>query len=276
MPQPNRIIAMLTDFGYRDPYVAAMKGVILSIDPQLTVIDITHEVPNFNVREAAFILFNVYRYYPRGTVFLVVVDPGVGSTRRAIAIETENYFFVGPDNGVLMLAARSDGIVRCVELTNDRFFRKPVSRSFHGRDIFAPCAAWIAKGIDLEALGPRIDCSSLTSLDMELDHTVRNGCVELRVLYIDRFGNVILSQYFDKISNAVGLRIGSRITVRNISKNVALEGRVCEVFSHARPGELVLYRDSFDLAELAVNLGSASKVLNADVGDLIEICLVER
>ncbi|RLE51072.1 MAG: hypothetical protein DRJ21_00870, partial [Candidatus Methanomethylicota archaeon] len=136
------IIAILTDFGLRDPYVAIMKGVILSIAPHVKIIDITHEVEKFNVKQGAFILASVVRYFPRNTIYLCVVDPGVGTKRRPIIVETNRSTFVGPDNGILMLAAHSEGILRVIEIRNPKYMLKGRSSTFHGRDIFAPAAAY--------------------------------------------------------------------------------------------------------------------------------------
>jgi len=139
----RQVITLLTDFGTRDYFVASMKGVILSINPDAVVIDITHDVPSFNVLKAAFILWATYRYYPRGTVHVVVVDPGVGTSRRALAIRSRNYYFIGPDNGVLTMAAEDDGVVEVREISNRSVMLGEVSSTFHGRDIFAPAAAHI-------------------------------------------------------------------------------------------------------------------------------------
>ncbi len=260
----------MTDFGTVDPYVAAMKGVALDICPEAKLVDITHEIPSFDIDRAAFALLTVYRYFPRGTVFVVVVDPGVGSQRRAIAIATRNYYFVGPDNGVLMPAAEDDGVERAVVLDNELYHRKPVSASFHGRDIFAPAGAWIACGIPIELLGTKIDPQTLAKLGMRIWHRAVDNCIELEVLHIDKFGNVILSQRFSEVVKGLGLSIGSNVLIRLGSRVVS--ARVERVFSVAPPGSLVLYEDSFGFAELAVNLGSAEKLLNVSKGDRLLLC----
>src|SRR5215212_7173422 len=147
------VIALLTDFGTRDHYVGAMKGVALGICPDAALVDITHDVPPHDVRTAALELAASYKYFPQGTIFLVVVDPGVGSSRRGIAADTGDYRFVAPDNGVLTAVLQESPAKRVFELTERRYARPTVSKTFEGRDRFAPAAAWLAKGIQLSALG---------------------------------------------------------------------------------------------------------------------------
>ncbi len=141
------LITLTSDFGLKDPYIAEMKGAILSINPKATIIDITHDIEKFNIRMAAFILASASPYFPEGTIHLAVVDPEVGTKRRAILIQTTKGFFVGPDNGVLILAAQSQGIEHLYELANPKFMLPKISSTFHGRDIFAPAAAYLEKGV---------------------------------------------------------------------------------------------------------------------------------
>ena len=273
MHPPSGVIAFLTDFGYRDPYVAAMKGVALSINPSAKLVDVTHEVPSFDVDTGAFTLLASYRYFPPGTVFVVVVDPSVGSARRAIAIATRRYYFVGPDNGVLIPAAEEDGIELAVELSNPEYWRHPVSASFHGRDIFTPAGAWISRGVPLRCLGRVVDVSTLARPRVGMWMELSGSCAKLRVIHIDKFGNVVLSQRFEELAKALALSIGSVVEVRTQSSRAL--ARVARVFSEVGKGELVLYRDSFDLAELAINLGSARDALGVDRGCVVEVCRVE-
>ena len=146
------MITLTSDFGLKDPYVAEMKGAILTINPKATTIDVTHDVEKFNIREGAFMLASAAPYFPKGTVHLVVVDPGVGTERRAILIETKLGFFVGPDNGVLVLAAKNQGIKHIYQLTNPKFTLPNISGTFHGRDIFAPAAAHLDRGVKLSLI----------------------------------------------------------------------------------------------------------------------------
>lgn len=271
MKKPCKVIAFLTDFGYDDPYVAAMKGVAIDICPNAKIIDVTHSVRSFDINTAAFILFTVYRYFPQGTVFVVVVDPGVGGERRPLLIVTRNYYLIGPDNGVLTATAEDDGIEAVIKLENDLFFRKPISSSFHGRDIFTPVAAWLACGVEPEVFGPRQPVESIkrSAIGIFMSKT-SPSCVELKVLYVDKFGNVMLSQYYDSLVNALGIAIGEEVSV--FSGERKFNAIVERVFSVVEEGKLVLYKNSFGLAELAVNRGSAKELLNTAQGMSIRIC----
>uniref|UniRef100_A0A7J3QDP4 SAM-dependent chlorinase/fluorinase n=1 Tax=Ignisphaera aggregans TaxID=334771 RepID=A0A7J3QDP4_9CREN len=270
MKRPCGVVAILTDFGYEDYYVAAVKGVMLDLCKDVKIVDISHSIESFNIYQAAFMLYAVYRYFPEGTVFLVVVDPGVGSSRKPILIVSRRYFFIGPDNGVLMPAAIFDGIEKVYLIENDIYFRKPVSKSFHGRDIFAPIAARIICGLDPFHVGREIDFKELNSIDIKPFMEKENNCLLLKVIYIDRFGNVMLSQNFKNVASELNIDIGDEIYL--YIDNKKLKALVLEVFSHAAPRTLVLYENSLQLAELAVNMGSASKLLGISNGDIIKIC----
>jgi S-adenosylmethionine hydrolase len=182
------VIALLTDFGTRDAYVGAMKGVVLAVCPDVTLVDLTHDIPPQDVRTGARVLADCCDYYPAGTIFVAVVDPGVGSARRALAIDAGHYRFVGPDNGVLSAALARHQPSRLVELTERTYQRPTVSRTFEGRDRFAPAAAWLARGVAVSQLGR--DVSDYARLDWPLavvtDHDIA-GVVD----YADRFGNLV-------------------------------------------------------------------------------------
>lgn len=182
------VIALLTDFGTRDHYTGAMKGVALGICPDATLVDITHEVPPHDVMAGALELAASYKYFPAGTIFLVVVDPGVGSVRRGIALDTGDYRFVAPDNGVLTAVLRELTPKKTVELTERRYARPTVSRTFEGRDRFAPAAAWLAKGIQLAALGRPVP--QITTIDIPLP-VAGEQTIQGTVLRVDRFGNLV-------------------------------------------------------------------------------------
>src|SRR5580704_8132924 len=182
-------IAILTDFGYRDHYVGAMKGVIATIAPNARMIDITHGIPPQSVNAGAIALQQSWRFFPKRTVFVAVVDPGVGTTRLPIAIDTRaGARFVGPDNGVLHLAANEAGIRRIVELRASKYRLKEISATFHGRDIFAPAAAWLSSGTSITSLGPTL--AGMTPLSIEAP--TRSGqTLAGKVIYIDGFGNLV-------------------------------------------------------------------------------------
>lgn len=186
-----RPIVLLTDFGRQDPFAGILKGVIACISPESNVIDLTHEVNPQDILQGAFLLASSYSYFPRGSVFCVVVDPGVGSTRKGILIETRDYLFLGPDNGVLWHAADKNKIKRIFHLTNSAYFLNPVSATFHGRDIFAPVAAHVSKGLEnISVLGhPIKECVEYPFPGVE-----KNGSsFVLTILHIDRFGNAVLN-----------------------------------------------------------------------------------
>lgn len=183
------IVTLLTDFGSTDHFVAAMKGVILSRDPRILIVDVTHEVPAHDTPSAAFLLNSVYRDFPRGTVHVVVVDPGVGSSRRPIALRSDGYFFVGPDNGIFdLVRTRQAAEVRVI--ADPALMRAEVSRTFHGRDIFAPTAAALALGFPFDQVGPTADLGAPSIPEVEVG---ADGCRNGRILHVDRFGNGVTS-----------------------------------------------------------------------------------
>ncbi|MEM0006122.1 MAG: SAM-dependent chlorinase/fluorinase [Ignisphaera sp.] len=271
MKKPCGIVAILTDFGCNDYYVAAMKGVILDVCRDVEIVDITHSIENFNLYQAAFTLYASHRYFPEGTVFLAVVDPGVGSSRMAILIVSKRYYFIGPDNGILTPAAKYDGIEKVYMIENDVYFRKPVSKSFHGRDIFAPVAARIACGLEPFRVGRELDVNKLHNINIELFMEKSDDCVVLKVIYIDRFGNVMLSHNFRNVIETLNVDVGDDVYVYAGGDRI-LKAKILEVFSHGAPNDLILYENSLQLAELAVNLGSAKSLLSVNNDDSIRIC----
>jgi S-adenosylmethionine hydrolase len=182
------IITLLTDFGTKDHYVASMKGVILKINPRCRMIDVTHQVPPHDIQEAAFVLANAYSYFPKGTVHLAVVDPGVGGARKPLLLVTQNYFFVGPDNGLFTFVAQREKVKQAVVLTKKKYFLSKVSTTFHGRDIFAPVAAHLSQGVKPSALGNKID--SLLCLGFERPF-IKEGKLFGEILHVDTFGNLV-------------------------------------------------------------------------------------
>jgi S-adenosylmethionine hydrolase len=256
------IIALLTDFGTRDHYAGTMKAVALGICPDAALVDITHDIAAHDVLGGALELAASYRYFPAGTIFLVVVDPGVGSSRRGIAAEAGDYRFVAPDNGVLTLVLDEAPPRKVVELTERRYARPTVSRTFEGRDRFAPAAAWLAKGVELTAFGRpagtimRLDVPQPLISDEELSG---------EVLRVDRFGNLITNidrRGFDKF--AAGRPLTIRIGDRMVS-------RVVDTYADAGSGELVALFGSSDHLELATNGGSAAETLAAARGARVHV-----
>src|SRR5918999_2718076 len=201
------VVALLTDFGTRDHYAGTMKAVILGICPDVTLVDITHDIPPHDVMTAALELAASYKYFPSGTIFLVVVDPGVGSARRGIAADTGEFRFVAPDNGVLTAVLKETPAKRVVELTERRYARPTVSRTFEGRDRFAPAAAWLAKGVDLSTLGRSAGTIQQLAIPLpQIDGDLLAG----EVLRVDRFGNLVTNidrRTFERFAEGGGIEI---------------------------------------------------------------------
>lgn len=256
------VIALLTDFGLRDHYVAAMKGVMLGVCPDATLVDISHDVPAHDVRAGARLLASCYAYFPPGTVFLAVVDPGVGSARRGLAADVGDYRLVGPDNGLLSAVFDDRPPKRVVELTERKYARPTISRTFEGRDRFAPAAAWLAKGVVLTSLGRTVSAPERivwTPPAESVDGLV--GAVER----VDRFGNLVTNLERPRIERL--LRDGA-IDVRIAGCSVP---RLVDTYSEVGPGALCALFDSTDHLEVAVNGGSAAEQLHAGAGSPVEV-----
>jgi len=260
MPRP--VIALLTDFGVRDHYAGTMKGVALGICPEATLVDITHEVPAHDVLDGALELAACYRYFPPATVFLVVVDPGVGSTRRGIAAEAGEHRFVAPDNGVLTIVFEETPPRKVVELTERRYARPTVSRTFEGRDRFAPAAAWLAKGIELSALGR--PAGVIHRIELPKPHATTDELTG-EVLRVDRFGNLITNidrKTFDKLpkGGSLDIRAGDHQVPRVVSTYTDVaEGAICALFG------------STDHLEIAANGASAADALGIGRGAIVRV-----
>ena len=255
------IIALITDFGLKDPYVAEMKAVILSICLKARIIDITHQVEKFNVRMGAFILASASQHFPKETVYVGVVDPGVGTKRRPIIVETSNSLYVGPDNGLLMMAAEKQGIKHVYEIRNKRYMLPKVSRTFHGRDIFAPAAAHLANGISPEEFGPEIK----DYIAPEYAKPIIEGNTLIgEVLHIDDFGNLITNISEEALSE-IGLAEGDLIKLSFRDKSLRL--KICRAYGEVDAGEPLAIIGSHNFLEFSVNLGNAAKCFGLNVGD---------
>lgn len=251
------VIALLTDFGTRDHYAGTMKAVVVGLCPDATLVDITHDIPPHDVMTAALELAASYKYFPSGTIFLVVVDPGVGSARRGIAADTGDYRFVAPDNGVLTAVLREAPARRIVELTERRYARPTVSRTFEGRDRFAPAAGWLGKGVDLSALGR--SAGTIQQLVIPAPE-IAGDLLTGEVLRVDRFGNLVTNidrKLFEKFTHANGI---------DITAATHRVGRVVATYAEAAPNEVCALFGSTDHLEIAVNAGSASEQLNLSRG----------
>ena len=255
------IITLLTDLV--DMYPASMKGVILGIDPAANIVDISHTVPRHDVRAGAFMLMACARYYPSGTVHIAVVDPGVGTKRRAIAIEAVSkdrriHYFIGPDNGILIPAARSRGEFKVYEITNERLFNEEISSTFHGRDIFAPVGAHISRGIDIWDVGKRIyDHADLDFGKMKK----KEHSIEGMVILIDEFGNIITNIP----SGAIDIKSGDIMQIEN--RKVQFQSS----YGFCKEGEPLILFGSHRYLEIAVNRGDAATFFYKKKGDEIFI-----
>ena len=257
-------IALLTDFGYRDPYAGAMKGVLASIAPAAPLIDITHGIPPQSVVAGAIALRESWRYFPKRTVFLSVVDPGVGTSRLPIAIETRaGARFVGPDNGLLALAAEDAGIERAVRLDSERHRLPRTSSTFHGRDIFAPAAAWLSRGTPLRALGSPL--KGLHPLRLPAPAITR-GELRGEVLYVDGFGNLVTNLSRRDLARLQSSFPGKQVSVR-IKTGAPM--KILNTYGDAPAGAILATFGSFELLEIALRDGNAAHRLGCDVGSVV-------
>jgi S-adenosylmethionine hydrolase len=257
------LIALLTDFGLRDGFVGAMKGVILKINPKATIVDLSHEIPPQNVNAAAYVLWSAYSFFPSGTIFLAVVDPGVGTTRRILCAEGQNHIFLAPDNGTLKYLEADGVLIRAWEVRDERYFLPRVSSTFHGRDIFAPVAAHLSLGLEPSKLGRRLalpgQCREFTYLNGKNAGKYRGN-----VIHIDRFGNLITN---------LRVRPDQRLPSRGLT--VRIKSRVIQGLSQAyaqgSPNKPVALLNGSNLIEIGVKNGSARELLKAKVGDKVMI-----
>lgn len=265
---PKHCVTLLTDYGLEDGFVAACHGVIASICPTVRIIDITHLVPPGDVRRGAAIMAQTIPYTPPG-VHVAVVDPGVGTRRRAVAVRAGDRVFVGPDNGVLSWAAPEPDAA--YELTERELWREPVSATFHGRDVFCPVGAHVAAGRDVATVGEPIDPASLVRLPPPA-RGVRDGTAEGEVLTVDRFGNVQLSLTGADLER-IGARRGGAVTV-TLGRH-SLRVPYAETFGSVPPGELVAYIDAAGQVALAVNAGNAAQRLGLPPGAHVRLAVAE-
>jgi len=266
--RPNGVITLLTDFGLADFFVGAMKGVILSIHREAVIVDLTHLIPPQDIWAAALTLAESSGTFPEGTIHVAVVDPGVGSERRAVLIESARAFFIGPDNGLFTLALEDDPPQRVIHITNERFFRHPVSRTFHGRDVFAPVAAWLARGVPPSEFGPEI----ADVVRLPIPHVERLGERHWRgqVIHVDRFGNLITNVTARDVP-LEALRAGGRLLV-NGHEVSALRTH----YQEAAEGEVFALVGSTGRLEISIRQGSAATALGVDRGATVEILLPQE
>lgn len=259
----RKIITLTTDFGLQDPYVSEMKAIILTICSNAKIVDITHNISKFNIRMGAFILSSASEYFPKGTIHVAVVDPGVGTNRRSLLIETTKNFFIGPDNGLLVLAAEKQGIKRIYELTNTDLMLKKVSSTFHGRDIFAPAAAHLLSGVTAKTFGPQTS-EFIKPVFAEVTKTKKSLIGE--VLHIDGFGNIITNI---SITDFTQNPRGKLLYIKSSAFKLTL--KFCKSYSDTKLGELLVLMGSHGFLEISANQNNAAKMLRIQPGNKIVI-----
>jgi S-adenosylmethionine hydrolase len=259
----TKIITLTTDFGLKDPYAAEMKAAILGICPNAVIVDITHEIEKFNIRTGAYVLASAVPYFPTGTIHVAVVDPGVGTRRRPMLIQTRQGFFVGPDNGLLILAAENQGIKCIHEITNPRLMLPRVSGTFHGRDVFAPAASHLANGVPPKEFGPEIRDAVKPEFTKV---TLRKDALTGEVLHIDNFGNIITN-----ISEKEIARIRTKDMVNVELPNQKLKLKLCKAYAEAKPKKPLALIGSHNYLEIAINQGNAATKFKAKTGDKIKL-----
>lgn len=277
------VITLLTDFGNQDAYAGVMKGVITGINPQANIIDICHNVPPQDVFNAAYLIYTSYKYFPKGTIHIAVVDPGVGSERDIVCVKTNDYTFLAPDNGILGFIIEEEKPKVIVRLTNDKYFLPSISNTFHGRDVFAPVAAHLSLGVKPQQLGVKIN--QLKQLDIPKPSFKETGQLEGEIIYIDRFGNLItnitkkhLMQFINKKSEARSRKFKTsaqqkystcdtmEITVWE--KKITRLGRT---YMDVKRGEPLALIGSAGFLEISINQGNAQKYFKVKIGNKIHV-----
>jgi len=257
------LITLLSDFGLRDPYVAEMKAVILSIYPDASIVDISHEIEKYDVQMGAYTLARAAPYFPKGTIHIAVVDSGVGTERRPIIVETKRSFYVGPDNGLLMFSAQKEGIIHIYEVTNRKYMLKMVSKTFHGRDIFSPAAAYLAKGIQALDFGPEV-CNPIVpsfAKPLMLDREIRG-----EVIHVDGFGNIVTNVTEERLK-AMDIKEGVRLSV-TLKDNEVL-AKLCLAYGDVPADSPLTVIGSGGFLEIAVNRGNAAQTFGIKTGDRV-------
>ena len=258
----TKLIALLTDFGNTDGYVGILKGVIYNIYPDIKIIDLSNELINYDITSSAWVLKNSYKYFPINTIFLCIVDPGVGSNREKLIVKTDKYYFIAPDNGLLSYIFKESRIEKIIKIDNKEFWLPEISQTFHGRDIFSPVAANLAKCPEqLERFGPFITLESVNIIELP-SPIISKEKIKGSIIYIDNFGNLITNIQKSLITSAnANVRI-KNIDIKGISKS----------YANKKSGELLAILGSHNNIEIAINGGNAKEFLNASIYDDVLIC----
>ncbi len=265
----RKIIALTTDFGLRDAFVASMKGMILKICPDATIIDISHEVESFDVLHGALLISSVANFFPNGTIFVGVVDPGVGTERRGIVVETRRHIAVGPDNGLFSLLIEREGVIGVYEISNRSLFIDLPFETFHGLTIFSPVAAHIANGVPPSSVGPKIDNYVMLSLPRPQVHGHK---ISAEVIHVDRFGNAITNIPMELLQS-LGVRRGMKLKAETEGGTVIAP--LEKSYGYVPTGSFVFVLDSYGFLELAINQGNATDALGLKRRSHIEISILK-
>ena len=262
------IITLLTDFGLQDEFVGVMKGAIASITTGAHVIDISHNITRYNIMQAALMLYSAFKYFPKGSIHTVVVDPGVGGKRKIICLKSAGHYFIAPDNGVLGLIIKHEKVDEIYAVTNEEYFLSPVSATFHGRDIFAPVSAHLSKGIDISCLGERLRLEDLATLDLPVATFSSDGKLTGQIISIDYFGNLITNidrDVFDQLDP----KEGAKDLVIHIA-NREIHG-VSKSYDTVSIGAPVAIFGSKDLLEISLSQTDAHAYYKAGVGETVTV-----
>jgi S-adenosylmethionine hydrolase len=258
----NPLITLLTDFGTKDHYVASMKGVILSINPRCLLIDITHQVSPHDILEGAFVLANAYSHFPKGTIHLAVVDPGVGGTRKPILLVTQDYYFIGPDNGLFTMVSQKESLKQIIVLDKQKYHLSKASTTFHGRDIFAPVAAHLSMGVKPNVVGHEIDALFCSGFEGPL---IKEGKLLGEILHVDTFGNLVSNidegRFFQFTRGRPFVIRARGKTIRGLKKG----------YWEGKKDEPIALFGSSGFLEISMREGNAQKSLKVKRGDPIEI-----
>jgi len=255
------IITLTTDFGLQDHYVGVLKGVILGINPRAQLVDISHNVTSFSITEAAFSVAAAYPYFPRGTIHVVIVDPGVGSSRRPVAAHIKDQYFVAPDNGALSLVLEAEPQAEVVEAADRRYFLSEVGHTFHGRDVFAPLAAWLSRGIKLEDLGSHL--LDPVKLKFPVPEFLPDGNLAGQIIHIDKFGNLISNIPAPILQEALNKSGKSNYQIYLGGRSIT---RIVEYYAQGKEGEPCVLFGSTGRLEIAANKAGADKILGIGLG----------
>ncbi len=260
MPKKQSIITLITDFGLQDGYVGVMKGVMANINPSASVIDISNTIAAQDIFHAACVLNNSYNHFPGGTIHVVIVDPGVGSGRKILCLKTEDYLFLAPDNGVLSFVIANEEASSIREVTNDKLFLPKISNTFHGRDIFAPVAAHLSKGVSHKELGEKID--KINKIDLPKPILSPDGKLTAEIIYVDSFGNLITNVNQEVIDR---MKVGmERVSITMGRRRI---NGICSSYTDVGDNEALAIFGSSGYLEISVNLGSAGDILKLKRGD---------